>query len=114
MTSTSQIAAKHLIAEEIIEAVCHTNQLYSPDVASSDFYLFLLVKEKRERTHVAVEDQFFESLQAIVRRIDREELNRVFQDSVRRVQKEVTAMETTLSDKPFLSLKVLRTFIRRG
>jgi hypothetical protein len=36
------------------------------------------VKEKLERTQVAEEDQFFESLQAILRGIDREELNRVF------------------------------------
>jgi hypothetical protein len=35
---------------------------------------------------MADEDQFLESLQAILRVIDREELNRVFQIWVRRVQ----------------------------
>jgi transposase len=59
---------------------------YSPDLAPSDFYLFPTVKEKLERTQVANEDQFCESLQAILRGIDREELNRVFQAWVRRVQ----------------------------
>jgi hypothetical protein len=59
---------------------------YSPDRVSSDFYLFPTVKEKLERTQVADEDQFFESLQAILRRIDREELDRVFQAWVQRVQ----------------------------
>jgi transposase len=52
---------------------------YSPDLAPSDFYLFSTVKEKYERTQVADEDQFFESRQAILRGIDQEELNRVFQ-----------------------------------
>jgi transposase len=52
---------------------------YSPDLAPSDFYLFPTVKEKLERTQVADESQFLESLQAILRGIDREELNRVFQ-----------------------------------
>jgi hypothetical protein len=37
------------------------------------------VKEKFERAQVADEDQFVESLQAILRDIDQEELNRVFQ-----------------------------------
>jgi hypothetical protein len=44
------------------------------------------VKEKLERTQMADEDQFFESLQAILRGIDREELNRVFQAWVWRIQ----------------------------
>jgi transposase len=61
--------------------------LYSPDLAPSDFYLFPTVKEKLERTQVADEDQFFESLQAILRGIDQEELNRLFQAWVWRVQK---------------------------
>jgi hypothetical protein len=43
---------------------------YSPDLAPSDFYLFPTVKEKLERTQVADEDQFFESLQAILMGID--------------------------------------------
>jgi hypothetical protein len=37
------------------------------------------VKEKLERTQMADEDQFFESLEAILRGIDQEELNRIFQ-----------------------------------
>jgi hypothetical protein len=52
---------------------------YSPDLASSDFYLFPTMKEKIERTQVADEDEFFESLQVILNDIDREKLNRVFQ-----------------------------------
>jgi transposase len=59
---------------------------YSHDLASSDFYLFPTVKEKFERTQVADEDQFFESIQAILRGIDQEELNKVFQAWVQRVQ----------------------------
>jgi transposase len=59
---------------------------YSPDLAPSDFYLFRTVKERLERSQVADEDQFFESLQGILRGIDQQELNRVFQASVRRVQ----------------------------
>jgi hypothetical protein len=35
---------------------------HSPDLALNDFYLFLTVKEKLERTQVADEEQFFESL----------------------------------------------------
>jgi hypothetical protein len=59
----------------------------SPDLAPSDFYLFPTVKEKAERTQVADEEQFFESLRAILRRIDQEKFNRVFQAWVQRVQK---------------------------
>jgi hypothetical protein len=46
------------------------------------------VKEKLEKTQVADEDQFCGSLQANLRGIDRDELNRVFQAWVRRVQEE--------------------------
>jgi hypothetical protein len=59
---------------------------YSSDLVPGDFYLFPTVKEKLERTHVADEDQFLKSLQVILRGIDREELNRVFQAWVQRVQ----------------------------
>jgi hypothetical protein len=59
---------------------------YSHYLAPSDFYLFPTVKEKLERTQVAGEDQFLESLQAILRGIDQEELNGVFQAWVPRVQ----------------------------
>jgi hypothetical protein len=58
----------------------------SPDLAPSDFYLFPTVKGKLQRTQVADEDQFFESLHAILRAIDQEKLNRVFLAWVRRVQ----------------------------
>jgi transposase len=58
---------------------------YSPDLAPSDFYLFPTMKEKLERTQVADEDPFFESLQEILRRIDQEQLNMVFQAWVRTV-----------------------------
>jgi transposase len=59
---------------------------YSPDLVSSDFYLFPSVKEKLDRTQVTDEDQCFESLQAILRGIDQEELNKIFQAWVQRVQ----------------------------
>jgi hypothetical protein len=59
---------------------------YVPDLATSDFDLFPTVKEKLERTQVADEDQFFESLQAILKGIDPEELNEVFQAWIWRVQ----------------------------
>jgi hypothetical protein len=52
---------------------------YSPDLAPSDFDLFPTMKEKLERTQVTDEEQFFESLQAMLTALDREELNRVFQ-----------------------------------
>jgi transposase len=52
---------------------------YSLDLTPSDFYLFRTVKEKLERTRVTDEDQFFESLQVILKGIDQEELNRIFQ-----------------------------------
>jgi hypothetical protein len=41
--------------------------------------LFSTVKEKLERIQVADEDQFFECLREILRDIDQEELNGVFQ-----------------------------------
>jgi hypothetical protein len=61
-------------------------QLYSHNLAISDLYLFSTVKEKLERIHLADEDQFFECLQEILMGLDQQELNRVFQASVRRVQ----------------------------
>jgi hypothetical protein len=45
---------------------------------SGDFYLFPTVKEKLERIQVADEDQFFESLQEILKNNDQEELKDVF------------------------------------
>jgi hypothetical protein len=52
--------------------------LYLPDLTSSDFYLFLTVKEKLEQIQVIDEDQFLECLQEILRGINQEELNGVF------------------------------------
>jgi hypothetical protein len=51
---------------------------YSPDLAPSDFYLFPPRKAKFEVTQVADEDQFVASLQAILRGIDRDELDGSF------------------------------------
>jgi hypothetical protein len=48
--------------------------------------LFSTVKEKLERIHLADEDPFFECLQGVLRGLDQQELNRVFQASVGRVQ----------------------------
>jgi hypothetical protein len=62
------------------------DQLYSPNLATSDLYLFSTVKEKLERIHLADEDQLFECLQGVLRDLDQQELNRVFQASVRQVQ----------------------------
>jgi hypothetical protein len=44
------------------------------------------VKEKLERIHVVDEDQFFGHLQEILRGIDQEELNDLFQAWMRPVQ----------------------------
>jgi hypothetical protein len=54
-------------------------QLYSPDLASSDFYLFATVKAKFERIQLADEDQFFECLQGVLSGLDQQELNNVLQ-----------------------------------
>jgi hypothetical protein len=59
------------------------DQSYSPNLATSDLYLFSTVKEKLERIHLADEDQFFERLQGVLRGLDQQELNRIFQASVR-------------------------------
>ncbi|MDR1891001.1 MAG: hypothetical protein LBQ23_02340 [Puniceicoccales bacterium] len=55
-------------------------------MATSDLYLFSTVKEKLERIHLADEDQFFECLQGVLRGLDQQELNHIFQASVGRVQ----------------------------
>jgi hypothetical protein len=58
------------------------------------------VKEKLERIQMADEDQFLDSLQEILRSIDQEELNGIFQASMRRVQKisQGKAMDTMSDD----------------
>jgi hypothetical protein len=58
---------------------------YSLHLASSDFYLFLTVKEKLERIQLTDENQLFESLQAILSRLDQEESNAIFPAWVRRI-----------------------------
>jgi hypothetical protein len=82
-------------------AACYTQSPYSPDLALSDFSLFPTMKEELEQIQVADEDQFFESLQEILRNIDQKELHGVFQALVRRVQKanQSKVMETTSDDK---------------
>jgi hypothetical protein len=52
---------------------------YSSNLASSCFYLFPTVKEKLERIQLADEEQFFECVQGILRSLDQQELNTVFQ-----------------------------------
>jgi hypothetical protein len=62
---------------------------YSPNIAVTECYLFPTVKEKLERIHLTAENQFFDSLQAILSGLDHEELNAVFQAWVPRVQEMV-------------------------
>jgi hypothetical protein len=74
---------------------------YSSDLPASNFYLFPTIKEKLERIQVADDDQFLECLQEILRGIDQEELNSVFQVWIRRVQElsQDKAKKTTSDDK---------------
>jgi hypothetical protein len=62
------------------------DEFYSHNLATSDIYLFSTVKEKLELIHLADENQFFKCLQGLLRGLDQQELNRVFQASVRRIQ----------------------------
>jgi hypothetical protein len=50
---------------------------YSPDLATSDFYLFPKVKEGIEHTDITDKGQLFEELHTILRSIPGEELERV-------------------------------------
>jgi hypothetical protein len=72
------------------------------------------MKEKFERIQVTDEDQFFECLQEILRDIDQEELNDVFQAWVRQIQEvsQGKAMKTTSDDKEFSSILIMFNFIR--
>jgi hypothetical protein len=54
---------------------------HSVDLASNDFYLFPTVKEKLERIQLADEYQFF-----ILRSLDQQRLNTVFQAWAHRAQ----------------------------
>jgi hypothetical protein len=95
-------------------AACYTYPPYSPDLAPSDFYLFPTVKAKLERIQLADEDQFVECLQEILRSLDQQESNGVFQAWVQRSQEVTKAMETTSDDKQYPSVLVLLNFIRQG
>jgi hypothetical protein len=59
---------------------------YSPDLSRSDFFFFLPVKQQLERIQVVDEDELFESLKAILRCIDQEKLNSVFQAWIQGVE----------------------------
>jgi hypothetical protein len=48
--------------------------------------LFSTIKEILEWIHLADENEFLECLQGVLRGLDQQELNRVFQASVHRVQ----------------------------
>jgi hypothetical protein len=95
---TSRVSADWLEEHNILRM---PHQPYSPDLAPSDFYLFLTVKQKLERIQLADEDQFFECLQGVLRGLDQQELNTIFQAWMRRVQEvsEGKAKETTSDDK---------------
>jgi hypothetical protein len=58
---------------------------YSPDLAPSDFYLFGAVKQQLEHITVTDDDQFFEELHSILESISREELRRVFDEWLQRI-----------------------------
>jgi histone-lysine N-methyltransferase SETMAR len=81
-------ASTDWLEEYVMHGMPHqpTHPPYSPNLTPNDFYLFPTVKEKLELTQVADEDQFCQSLPAILRGVDQEELNRVFQACVGRVQ----------------------------
>jgi hypothetical protein len=51
---------------------------YSPDFASSNFYLFLTIKEKPKDIQMADEEDLFYRLEDILNRISRKELDEVF------------------------------------
>jgi hypothetical protein len=65
---------------------------------------------------VADEDRFFECLQEIVRGVDQQEFNGVFQAWVQRVQEisQGKAIDTTSDDKQFPFILILLNFIRQG
>jgi hypothetical protein len=55
------------------------HSLYSLNLAFNDFYLFPTVKGKLERIQLADKDQFFLCLRDVLRSIDFEKLNAIFQ-----------------------------------
>jgi hypothetical protein len=60
---------------------------YSLDLAYSYFYLFPTVKEKLELIQLADKDQFIECLQEVLKGLDQQKLNLVFQTWMYRIQK---------------------------
>jgi hypothetical protein len=58
---------------------CIPHPPYLPDLTSSDFYLFATVKEKLEMIQLRQADQLFEGLQEILRGLNDNELNWIFQ-----------------------------------
>jgi hypothetical protein len=96
----TQVGVQQIGLKNTALAAWHTHPSYSPDLAPSDSYLFLTVKEKLELIQLADEDQFFECWQEILRCLDQDELNGIFQAWVWRVQEvsQAKAMET-MSDE---------------
>jgi hypothetical protein len=80
---TSRVSTNWLEEHNILRM---SHSPYSPNLVFSDFYLFPTVKEKLERIQLADEDQFFECLQEILKGIDLEDLNTIFQALVSRVR----------------------------
>jgi hypothetical protein len=117
-------ASKDWFEEHGIRLMRHSG--YSSDLASSDFYLFSIVKEKLEWIQVTDEDQLFECLQEILSGLDQQELNNIFQACVGRIQevsqgktrqgkaRQSKVMDTMSDDRQFPLMLVLFNFIRRG
>jgi hypothetical protein len=59
---------------------------YSPDLASSDFYLFGIVKNRLERIQASDMDEFLEQLYELLHSIPVEELEHVFSSWIDRVR----------------------------
>jgi hypothetical protein len=73
---TSRVSTDSLEEHSILRI---SHPPYSSDLAFSDFYLFPTINKKLERIQLADENQFFKCLQEVVRGIDLEKLNTVFQ-----------------------------------
>jgi hypothetical protein len=82
----TQVGFQQIGLTNTVFSACHTHPPYSLDLAPSDFYLFPTIKEKLERIQLADEDQFFKCLQKVLRGLDQQELNTVFQAWAYRVQ----------------------------
>jgi hypothetical protein len=71
------VTTKLFMKTRDILSMPHTR--YSPDLAPSDFYLFLTIKEGLKHAGITDEEQLFEKLHTILRSIPGEELERVFE-----------------------------------